>query len=183
LALRYPAEAFPVSMSHKAYAFNWRAFEKDELHHLLVAALESGDPATIVRYIETHREQIKDPYEGQPIEKSWQETLENRDVHEYGNFALTRFYDPANDQGIADCWLTVDAVIAEQDRQALLGVALGKLGHEFDPGRQGSYFQTPEQAVESLRRIEHIGHIDQLQPYVQLLRMCAVDDLGVYVTF
>jgi hypothetical protein len=172
-----------VSMSHKAYAFDWRAFEKDELHRLLVAALESGNPATIASYIEAHREQIKDPYEGQPIEQDWQAVLANGDVHEYGDFALTRFYDPADDQGIAETWMSVDAALPEQDRSALLGSPLGDPGHEFDPGRQGSYFQTPEQVVESLRRVEHAAPARELESYVQLLRRCAVDGLGVYVTF
>lgn len=172
-----------MSMSHKAYAFDWRAFEQDELRQVLVAALESGDPATIARYIETHREQIKDPYEGRPIERSWQAMLENRDVQEYGDFALTRFYDPTDDQGLAESWSEVDGILAEQDRPALLGFALGKPGLEFDPGRQGSYFQTPEQVVESLRRIERMGHRDTLNSYLQLLSRCAASDLGVYVTF
>jgi hypothetical protein len=169
-------------MSHKAYAFNWRAFESDELHDILIAALESGDPKPIAQYIEFHREQIKDPYEGQPIVRGWQAMLGNQDVHEYGDFALTRFYDPTDDQGIAESWLAVDAHLAEQDRAALLGSSLGEAGRKFDPGRQGSYFQTPEQAAESLRCVERIGH-DVLQCYAQLLRTCAVDGLGVYVTF
>ncbi len=172
-----------MSMSHKAYAFDWRSFESDELHHLLVAALESGDPATIARYIEAHRDQTKDPYEGQPIEQGWEATLENRDVHEYGDFALTRFYDPADDRGLAESWLTVDAELAEQDRWALLGSPLGNPGHEFDPGRQGSYFQTPEQVGESLLRVERMGQARELESYARLLRSCVADRLGVYVTF
>jgi hypothetical protein len=170
-------------MSHKAYAFDWPAFEKDELPRLLVRALESGDPATIARYIAAHREHIKDPYEGLPIDEGWEATLGNRDVHEYGDFALTRFYDPAEDQGIAESWLAVDAELAEQDRSALLGSRLGVPGHEFDPGRQGSYFQTPEQVAESLRRFDRFAHDGRLKTYVQLLRGCVADGLGVYVTF
>ncbi|WP_425619062.1 hypothetical protein NA78x_002793 [Anatilimnocola sp. NA78] len=172
-----------MSMSHKAYAFDWREFESDELHHLLIAALESGDPTTITKYIEAHHEQIKDPFAGQPIEQRWQATFGNRDVHEYGDFALTRFYDPADDQGIADSWLAVDAALAPHDRSALLGSTLGRPGHEFDPGRQGSYFQTPERVVESLRRIERITRARELESYMQLLSRCAGNGLGVYVTF
>ncbi len=172
-----------MSMSHKAYAFDWRAFEKDELHHLLVAALESDDPATIAHYIEAHREQIKDPYEGQTIEQGWEAALGNRDVHEYGDFALTRFYDPTENHGVAEAWLAVDAEVAEQDRFALLGSRLGKSGHEFDPGRQGSYFQTPQQVAESLRRFDRFAQDGRLRTYVQLLRGCVADGLGVYITF
>ena len=172
-----------MSISHKAYAFDWRAFKKDKLHDLLIAELETGDTATIASYIEAHREQIKDPYEGQPITQDWRNRLANLDVHEFGDFALTRFYDPADDQGVAESWLSINAVLSEQDRSALLGSQLGKSGREFDPGRQGSYFQTPEQVAESLRLVERIGQARKLESYVQLLRNCATDGLGVYVTF
>ena len=33
-----------MSMSHKAYAFDWRGFERDELYRILLAALESETP-------------------------------------------------------------------------------------------------------------------------------------------
>lgn len=172
-----------MSMSHKAYAFDWYAFESDELHRLLLVALDSGDPPALAQYIDAHREKIKDPYDGRPIGEGWQAMLENRDVQEYGDFALTRFYDPTNDHGIGHPWLEIDAKLAEQDRAALLGFSLGPAGHEFDPGRQGSYFQTPQQAVESLWCAERIVYVDALQPYARLLRTCAADGLGVYVTF
>lgn len=171
-----------MSMSHKAYAFDWRTFKDDELHRILLESLKTGDTAAIANYIEAHREEIKDPYGG-PIEQGWQATLGDLDVHEYGDLALTRFYDPADDRGIGDSWLAVDAMLEEQDRTALLGCPLGEARREFDPGRQGSYFQTPGQVVESLRRVERVGHTDVLQSYTQLLRACAVSGLGVYVTF
>src|SRR6059058_715754 len=98
-------------MSHRAYAFNWQSFERDELHDILAAALESGDPRSIAEYIEAHREAVKDPYQGHPIAPDWQATLANRDVHEYGDFALTRFYNPADDRGIGEPWLQIDSTL------------------------------------------------------------------------
>jgi hypothetical protein len=170
-----------VSISHKAYAFDWRRFENDDLYEILLASLKSGDPAVVAEYVEVHRDEIKDPYEGQPIPPDWRATLSNRDVHEYGDFALTRFYDPADDQGIANSWSAME--LPEEDLAALLGFPFGEPGREFDPGRLGAYFQTPEQAIESLRRIERFGRGDVFESYAQLLRTCAANGLGVYVTF
>ena len=105
-------------------------------------------------------------------------------MHEYGDFALTRFYDPADDRGVGNAWVGIDASLPEQDRPALLGRPLGRAGREFDPGRQGSYFQTPEQVVESLRRVQRLSEYqDVLRGYIELLRACAAGRRGVYVTF
>jgi hypothetical protein len=43
-----------MSMSHKAFAFDWKAFEGDELYKLLIQALESEEVLPLIRYIETH---------------------------------------------------------------------------------------------------------------------------------
>jgi hypothetical protein len=173
-----------VSMSHKAYAFDWRTFQKDELHALLFTALQSSDAAGIKRYIDAHRDELRDPYEGEALEPDWEAMLENRDVHAYGDFALTRFYDPSDDQGLADDWLVIDGQLSDPDRATLLGVAMGPIGQEFDPGRQGSYFQTPELVIESLRRIESLSaRMPQLRSFAELLRVCADSGRGIYVTF
>lgn len=140
-------------------------------------------PPYELRYIEAHREQIKDPNEGYPIPSNWQTTLLNGDVQELADFALTRFYDPAADGGLGETWLIAEGAIPEQDRSALLGTPIGHPDHEFDPGRQGSYFQTPEQVTESLRRLERCGHEIELESYIQLLQRCSDQGLGVYVTF
>src|SRR5262249_43022633 len=93
-----------MPMSHKAYAFNWRAFERDELPGLLSGALETGDTAGLLAYVERNRQALKDPYQGEPLAESWKDLLENQDIHEYGDFALTRFYDLKADNGLGYCW-------------------------------------------------------------------------------
>ncbi len=173
-----------MSMSHKAYAFDWRAFEADELHAILLAALEDGDVNCIKRYINAHRDELSDPYAGEPLDAEWETMLKNRDVHEYGDFALTRFYDPSDDQGLANDWIVIDSQLRESDRVALLGTAIGPNGRGFDPGRQGTYFQTPERVADSSLRLEGVSaQMPKLRPFVELLRACALRDLGVYVTF
>jgi len=173
-----------MSMWHKAYIFDWQAFERDPLYGLLLTALKTDDPADIARYIDIHRGEIKDPYEGESLGLDWQNMLENRDVNEYGDFALTRFYDPAKDRGIAGSWLGIDARLKGADRMALLGFVLGEPARAFDPGRQGSYFQTPDQVLDSLQRVERLSfQMGELQSFKQLLLDCTKHSRGLYVTF
>jgi hypothetical protein len=177
-------------MSHKAYSFDWSRFECDELHGALWEALTTGDSAGLIRYIEAHRADVKDPYAGEPPGEDWQEMLENRDVHEYGDFALTRFYDPAEDCGLWDQWRDLDERLPQADRTALLGVPFGPPDAYFDPGRLGSYFQTPRQVVQSLARVRQVRLPDMeeheresLQQFEDLLAECAELRFGIYVTF
>ena len=109
-----------MSMSHKAYAFDWSAFARDELHGILLDALSSGDTNGLIRYIEANQDHLKDLYEGGPL-SDWKNVLENFDVHEFGDFALTRFYDPEKDSGLEKDWLAIDEHLPEADRAVLLG--------------------------------------------------------------
>jgi hypothetical protein len=70
--------------------------------------LETGDPSGWVAYIEQNQDTLKDPCGGGPLDPAWQELLENCDVHEHGDFALTRFHDPAADCGLSYCWNQID---------------------------------------------------------------------------
>jgi hypothetical protein len=54
-------------------------------------ALSSGDERRLARYIEVNRDYIKDRYEGGPLFDDWKDRLRNYDVHEFADFALTRF--------------------------------------------------------------------------------------------
>jgi hypothetical protein len=184
-------EMIAVSMLHKAYAFDWSAFVRDELHNILLDALSSGDERRLVWYIEANRNYIKDPCEGGPLFDDWKDRLENYDVHEFADFALTRFYDPMEDYGIDHYWLDLDIEhLPEADQTALLGRPFGPRGAYFDPGRQGSYFQSPQEVVGSLARIQRIdlSNMDKYQReswerFKKLLEECAKAGSGLYVTF
>jgi hypothetical protein len=145
-----------VSMSHKAYAFDWSAFARDELHNILLDALSSGDTNGLIRYIEANQDHIKDYYEGGPLSDNWRNVLANFDVQEFGDFALTRFYDPQKDSGLGIEWRGIDEHLSETDQAVLLGTPFGSSSAYFDPGRQGSYFQTPREVVRSLARVQRI---------------------------
>lgn len=171
-----------MSMSHKAFAFDWKAFESDELYTLLVQALESNKVLALSRYIENHCTELKDPYEGEPLDRTWQEMLENCDVHEYGDFALTRFYDPAADWGVGCEWMEIDDLLSEADRGALLGFSIRSENNVFDPGRMGSYFQKPDRVLQSLKVVNALS-IEAVESFKKLLEDCSQSELGIYATF
>jgi hypothetical protein len=179
-----------MPMFHKAYAFDWPAFEQDELPELLSRALETGDLTGLVAYVERNRHVLKNPYEGGPLDEDWEELLENRDVHEFGDFALTRFYDPAAEFGLGYCWNEIDDAFPEEGRLALLGSPLGPAHNRFDPGRYGSYFQTPRRVEESLALIRcfDLPRLDEhdrgiVERFEGLLEECVLRGLGLCVTF
>lgn len=171
-----------MSMSHKAFAFDWKAFESDELYTLLVSALESDEVSSLIEYIENYRAELKDPYEGEPLAQNWQEMLENCDVNEYGDFALTRFYDPAADKGVAEEWMQIDDLLSKTDRVALLGFPICSANNIFDPGVMGTYFQTPEQVPESLSIVNQLA-LEAVESFKKLLEDCSQSGLGIYVVF
>ena len=177
-------------MCHKAYAFDWYAFERDELYEILFRALKTNDTAGLYSYIEANRCLLKDPYEGEPLDENWRSMLENRDVHELGDFALTRFYNPAGDYGVAESWIDINDALPKYARGTLLGFPFGPRNNLFDPGRMGSYFQTPVQVLKSLTRIRRV-RLQRLEDYQRehietfqaLLEECVSKKLGLYTTF
>jgi hypothetical protein len=70
----------------------------------------------------------------------------------------------------------------------LLGAPLGSPSAYFDPSRLGAYFQTPQQVVRSLARVQRIvpdleGYQrESLEQFKELLEECAEAGSGLYVT-
>jgi hypothetical protein len=128
-----------MSMSHKAFAFDWDRFFA-ELLVPLTEALGANDPAGLHRFIEQNRSHLRDPYEGLPLPEDWSQRLETGSVHELGDYALTRYYDPQSDLGLGEIWLTLTESISADAQAALLGSPVGPAANPFDPGRLGSYF-------------------------------------------
>lgn len=170
-----------MSMEHKGYAFDWQAFER-ELYPAIIQALETGDSQEIIAFIERNLDQLSDPYEGAPLNDRWQMMLSNRDVHEYGDYALTKFYDPSQAMGVGEAWMGLSERLPARAARALLGEALGPEGNRFDPGRMGSYFQCPEQVPASLEALANVSEVEGAA-FRELLEYCAERGLGVYVTF
>jgi hypothetical protein len=110
------------------------------------------------------------------------------DVQRLGDVALTRFYDPAADEGLLYAWLPHVEGLPPAVRRALLGTPVGGGGRLFDPGRMGSYFQSPAQARDAAAVLRGAGldvgeDADEFARYTRLVERCAADGPGLYVTF
>jgi hypothetical protein len=77
-------------------------------------------------------------------------------------------------------YLDLGEHLPDADMTALLGAPFGPPGAYFDPGRQGSYFQTPQEVVGSLTRVQRIDLSDMdedqrrsLPRFKKLLEECA----------
>src|SRR4051812_10362234 len=126
-------------MDHEAYAFNWDAFAI-ELLPVLQRALETDDRSELVHSIEANREQLTDTSDGHPLTVNWRAELAVADLQVLGDYALTRFYDPAQLSGVGEAWVPLSDALPGDAQAALLGSPIGGASHWFDPGRMGSYF-------------------------------------------
>ncbi len=170
-----------MSMDHKAFAFDWNSFERGLLP-ILIGSLTSGDGEPIKAFIQEHLEQLSDPYEGNPLPDDWRSLLVNGDVQELADFALTLYYQPSDDQGVGPAWIRLAQQLPTEIQTTLLGKPIGMTARLFDPGRMGSYFQTPEQVQDSTQSLSEYGRSD-LYHYRRLLEECKSRRLGIYVTF
>ena len=137
-----------VSMSHRAFAFDWNAFSM-ELRPILEEALESDNPTGLIRFVDANLGQCSDPSEGELLSPEWKDHLSHASVQEIGDFALTKYYDVKGDSGLGTAWLELDDQLGVSAREALLGISLSGAGRSFDPGLMGSYFQPPEKVAHS----------------------------------
>jgi len=167
-----------MSMEHKAFAFDWSSFTH-ELAPILLDALSSQHDADLAGFVDTFINRLCDPYEGDSLNADWQSQLETGDIQEIADFALTAYYDPSADFGLAHDWVSIDDGSPLQ--LAFLGRPFGPASCYFDPGRMGAYFQTPNAVQESLVAIRD-STFDR-SDYFQLLQDCAQSNRGIYVTF
>jgi len=168
-------------MCHRAYAFDWARFEV-ELLDLLERALAAGDLGTLFAFVDEHRSRCRDPYEGEPLSAEWRGRLETDGIQELADFALTKYYDPSDDCGVQELWTHIDNELPDNARAALLGFVIGPLDRRFDPGKMGSYFQTPSMVRSSLLTLAPYN-CAELQKYLSLLSRTAETGVGMYVTF
>jgi hypothetical protein len=190
-----------MSMDHKAYGFSYDAFNTG-LRPLLVDGLRTGDPAPIRQFIEANRDHVVDPYEAEPLDEDWEEKVDPKDIHTYGDFALTRYYSPLDDFGLDGEWmdlsdrldaagigneLTLGHPVGIPDREPfeVVGGEVGLAGTWFDPGKLGSFFQSPTMVREHLNLIRdsrsRLG--DSIEPILVMLERADTTGRGMYVTF
>lgn len=149
-----------MSIEHKAFLFNYDGFEL-HLSSILMDSLTNEDTSNLVAFIKQNLASLKDPYEGEPLNNSWETMIDNADPHQYGDFALTMYYNPQHDIGLGYNWEDSHNFLCQKfiDKPLiLLGVPFGSINNYFDPGKMGAYFQSPHQVQENLRLLEEITY-------------------------
>lgn len=179
-----------MSMNHNAFVFDHATFER-ELSPILLRALESRTVTGLVAWIEAERESLVDPYEGEPLLEDWEKAFVKRDVQEFGDIALTKYYDPTESVGLDDTWQDVGAALAAAGlgEALILGTPFGTAEHWFDPGVMGSYFQSATTVVANLELVERLleqplaAGRDGVEAARRMLRSASAARSGLYVTF
>lgn len=180
-----------MSYEHKAFVFDVDSFSR-ELKPLLEEGLRSDKIDQLRDFIVSNKQSLVDPYEGFALENNWEEMLESKDVHQYGDFALTKYYSPTEDKGLGSWWGTVQKLCfneGELSFSPFLGVPLGVGGQFFDPGKMGSYFQTKHEVSESLNKVLQVmGKIpddafEAVREFKEMLEQAIAEKKGLYITF
>jgi hypothetical protein len=171
-------------MNHQAYAFDHAAFERD-LRPLLTRALESDDALALAAWIDAHLRELRDPFEGEPLPEDWRELTDASDVQVHGALALSKFYDFDLEMGLADDWQEIDELLEQAGASSLV---LGTPLPGFDPGSQGSYFQSEAEVQQSLAALTALVEREPklaapLAPARGLLQEAVRLKRGLYVTF
>ncbi len=178
-----------MTMAHRAFAFDSTKFH-DDLRPVLLHALQTTDTAALRSWIDANLSQLVDPDEGEPLPKNWQRSLAVGDVHELGDYALTKYYDGDLDIGLDVDWEDVGELLEKSglDPALTLGAQLGQDDAPFDPGHQGSYFQTAAEVTAALAQLQSLLQAQpalatQLAPLQGMFQQAARHRCGLYVTF
>lgn len=177
-----------MSFEQKAFPFDYCGFQ-NEFEPVLLDALASGNLARLISFIESNRGVLRDPYEGYPLDEDWRGLMEEEDAHQFGDFALTKFYDPRDDIGLGSSWEQVQSALDKEFGRgviSVLGHAVGPDGALFDPGKMGSYFLSEETAREACRKLRDLqaeARTEAIGNFLELLERCVAEGKGSYVTF
>jgi hypothetical protein len=179
-----------MSFEHKAFVLDYQSFES-QLKNILESALENKNVSQLSGYISQNQTHLKDPYEGEPLTDNWESMIESQDPHQYGDFALTMFYDPTEDIGLGYDWENIQEILSQKltDTSSVLGSPIGPESNYFDPGKMGAYFQSPQQVIENQRLLENSfdqGELEssaELEKMLEMLQAATLEGKGLYITF
>lgn len=179
-----------MSPEQKAYTFAYKPFST-ELEPILEAALASGNCQELIDFIQRQRSSLTDPYEGEPLGEDWEQLMEFKDAHQYGDFALTRYYSVAHDIGLGPSWAKIEAELTAagmKGAELVLGFPVGPRQNLFDPGKMGSYLRSEQLVARHLTELQAAVQNGQV-PRAEVLQLesmlsaAASAGRGLYITF
>jgi hypothetical protein len=109
--------------------------------------------------------------------------------HTYGDFALTKSYDPTSDIGLGAAWERLQELIVNDPdivTSPILGVTIGPEDSPFDPGKMGAYFQSPSQVTANYHHLLDLARespSDVVADAVGMLGQAMRAGKGLYITF
>ncbi|WP_292709480.1 hypothetical protein [Nostoc sp. NMS2] len=177
-------------MEHKAFVFDYDAFIQ-ELADILENALVINQRNELITFIENNFSYLKNPDEGEPLDYLWKEMIEIEDISQYGDFAITKYYNPQCDIGLGYDWLPLYNMLLnelDKDTSPLLGKNFGIPGNYFNPGKMGSYFQSLEQVKNNFELLnlllnEKKEHLPNIALLMKMLSNALDLKKGLYITF
>jgi hypothetical protein len=72
--------SLPLICQHKAFVVDYEAFA-DQLSDILKTALATDNDDGLAHFIEANISSLKDTYEGDLLDSSWQDLVETKDAH------------------------------------------------------------------------------------------------------
>ena len=173
-------------MEHKAFLFDYEEFEY-ELLSVLQNALATNECSALISFIQNNIDSLTDPFEGDPLTDDWERMIEREDAHQYGDVALTKYYDPTDDVGLGLGWQNVQELIpTERSTSPILGSIVRANENPFDPGKMGTYFQSKRQVAENLEFLRHLAEqesSEELDEAIDLLQQAFRLEKGLFITF
>lgn len=169
-----------MSMEHKAYEFDFENFEF-ELKDILFNSLQSQAIDSLSKFVDSNINFCTYPWESEKLPSTWREDLEIGDVHEIGDYALTKFYNPNDDFGLGYDFSDYSERYPELE-PFLLGEAFGPKDNLFDSGKMGSYFLAPE-IIDGFVINLQVSNEDSILEYARFINSCSDNGKGVYITF
>lgn len=133
-----------MGMEHKSFLFDTDKFKK-ELMLTIIKSVEVNSSEMLLTFINTNLSEIQSPYTGDSLTDGWEEEINNGDIQELSDFALTKYYSPDEELGLAYDW---DALLEAIDGLPLklqrdyyiLGQPLETESFVLDPGAMGMGF-------------------------------------------
>lgn len=149
-----------MSIEHKAYVFDTKNFNK-ELRKIILISGNTKNQSLLKNFINSKIGVVKSPYSGDLINIGWEKELENGDIQELADFAITCYYSPGEEMGISYAW---DAVLTTLNRLPLkfnsdyyiLGNTLETEIFKLDPGGMGLGFINAEDIPKMYNELNNL---------------------------